>query len=50
MTQRLSTQYAKMLKDVKYCVRTHKMTKAKRKEFEKLTLRCLKNEIRKGMQ
>jgi len=50
MTQRLSTQHAKMVKDVQYCRRTHKMTKAKRKEFEKLTLRCLKNETRRGMQ
>jgi hypothetical protein len=50
MTQPLTAQHAKMLKDVRYCVRKHKMTKAKRKEFEKLTLRCLKNEIRKGMQ
>lgn len=41
----LQQQHALMAEQVKYCERAHKMTKAKRKEFERLTLRALKRSM-----
>lgn len=41
----LSAQYDKMKRDVALCERNHRMTKAKRREFELLTARALRRSM-----